>query len=113
VLLGLNSMRAGLLTRFMGVLGIICGAALVLLPQNPIVVFWLLALAALFARRWPQGMPPAWETGTAVPWPSSAEVAERRAAARGDAPARPEPVSEDGPSASHSASKKRKRKRRR
>jgi Domain of unknown function (DUF4386) len=113
VLLGLNSMRAGLLTRFMGVLGIICGAALVLLPQNPIVVFWLLALAALFARRWPQGMPPAWETGTAVPWPSSAEVAERRAATRGDAPARPEPVSEDGPSASHSASKKRKRKRRR
>ena len=111
MLLGLNSMRVGLLTRFMGVLGIICGAALVLLPQNPIVVFWLLALAVLFAHRWPQGMPPAWETGTAVPWPSSAEIAEQRAAARGDAPGRPEPVSEVGPTP-HASSKKRKRKRR-
>jgi hypothetical protein len=113
VLLGLNSMRAGLLTRFMGVLGIICGVALVLLPQNPIVVFWLLALALLFAHRWPQGMPPAWVTGEAVPWPSAAQVAEQRAQARGGAPARPETVSEPGPSLSHSSSKKRKRKRRR
>jgi hypothetical protein len=120
VLLSLNTMRAGLLTRFMGVLGIICGAALVLLPQNPIIVFWLLALAVLFARRWPQGMPPAWETGRAEPWPSAAEVAEQRAAARGDAPHRgdaPEPeaddLSESGPSGPHSSSKKRKRKRRR
>ena len=115
VLLSLNAMRAGLLTRFMGVLGMICGAALVLLPQNPIVVFWLLALAVLFARRWPQGMPPAWETGRAVPWPSAAEVAEQRAARRGQAPTprdEPEPVSESGPSAPHVSSKKRKRKRR-
>ena len=116
VLLSLNAMRAGLLTRFMGVLGIICGAALVLLPQNPIIVFWLLALAALFARRWPQGMPAAWETGHAVAWPSSAEVAERRAAARGEAPTEledDEPLSEAGQSPAHSSSKKRKRKRRR
>jgi hypothetical protein len=113
VLLSLNAMRAGLLTRFMGVLGIICGAALVLLPQNPIIVFWLLALAVIFARRWPSGMPPAWETGVAVPWPSSAEVAEQRAAARGEAPLDDEPVSESGQSEAHSSSKKRKRKRRR
>jgi hypothetical protein len=113
VILALNAMRTGLLTRFMGVLGIICGAALVLLPQNPIVVFWLLALAVLFARRWPQGMPPAWETGTAQPWPSAAEIAEQRAQARGNAPTHPEPVSESGPGAAHSASRKRKRKRRR
>jgi hypothetical protein len=115
VLLALNAMRAGLLTRFMGVLGIICGAALVLLPQNPIIVFWLLALAVLFARRWPQGMPPAWETGVAVPWPSAAEVAEQRAMARGDAPApaeEPVAVSESGQTEAHPASKKRKRKRR-
>ena len=115
VLLSLNAMRAGLLTRFMGVLGIICGAALVLLPQNPIIVFWLLAVAVLFARRWPQGMPPAWETGRAEPWPSAAEIAEQRAAARGQArPPQPEPedVSESGPTTPHSASKKRKRKRR-
>jgi hypothetical protein len=113
VVLSLNAMRAGLLTRFMGVLGIICGAALVLLPQNPIVVFWLLALALLFARRWPQGMPPAWETGRAEPWPSSTEVAERRAAARAQgAEAEPE-LSESGPSAPQAGSNRRKRKRRR
>jgi hypothetical protein len=115
VLLGLNAMRVGLLTRFMGVLGIICGGALVLLPQNPIIVFWLLALAVLFAGRWPSGMPAAWATGTAVAWPSATEVAEQRAAARGKAPKREsdaEPVSESGPSATHSSSKKRKRKRR-
>jgi Domain of unknown function (DUF4386) len=115
VLLGLNAMRVGLLTRFMGVLAIISGGALVLLPQNPIIIFWLLALSLLYARRWPQGMPAAWETGTAVPWPSATEVAEQRAAARGNAPRRgPEPdtVSESGQSSTHSSSKKRKRKRR-
>jgi hypothetical protein len=113
VVLSLNSMRAGLLTRFMGVLGIICGAALVLLPQNPIVVFWLLAVALLFARRWPQGMPPAWETGRAEPWPSSTEVAEQRAAARAQAGESDPGLSESGPSEPHAASNKRKRKRRR
>jgi hypothetical protein len=122
VLLSLNAMRTGLLTRFMGVLGIICGAALVLLPQNPIIVFWLLAVAVLFARRWPQGMPPAWETGRAEPWPSAAEIAEQRAAAREHGPpARPpdaqtdesDDMSDSGPAVPHSASKKRKRKRRR
>jgi Domain of unknown function (DUF4386) len=115
VLLGLNAMRVGLLTRFMGVLAIISGGALILLPQNPIIIFWLLAMAVLFARRWPSGMPPAWETGTAVPWPSATEVAEQRAAARGNAPQRdPEPdsLSESGPSNAHASSKKRKRKRR-
>jgi hypothetical protein len=116
VLLSINAMRTGLLTRFMGVLGIICGGALVLLPQNPIIVFWLLALGVLFAHRWPQGMPPAWETGVAVPWPTSAEIAEQRAAARGDAPTRredPDPMSESEPPAPHPSSNKRKRKRRR
>jgi hypothetical protein len=95
------------------VLGIICGAALVLLPQNPIVVFWLLAVALLFARRWPQGMPPAWETGRAEPWPSSTEVAEQRAAARAQARESEPEVSENGPSAPNVSSSKRKRKRRR
>jgi hypothetical protein len=101
----------------MGVLGLISGAALVLLPQNPIVVFWLLALALLFAHRWPQGMPPAWESGRAEPWPSAAEVAEQRAAARGESPpggrAEPAQVSEVGPSEPQPGPQRRKRKRRR
>jgi hypothetical protein len=115
VILSLNAMRVGLLTRFMGILGIICGAALVLLPQNPVVVFWLLALAVLFGHRWPSGMPPAWDSGEAVPWPSATEVAEQRAAARGkptNAPVDADAASESGPVDAHPTSKKRKRKRR-
>ena len=70
-------MRVGLLTRFMGVLGAIIGPLLVLFPSplvDPILCFWLLALASLFLGYWPRGVPPAWTTGEAVPWPSRAEV---------------------------------------
>ncbi|MEY2442117.1 MAG: hypothetical protein QOJ46_1543 [bacterium] len=81
VLLALNGMRVGLLTRFMGVLGIIVGALFVipLGASLPIVqAFWLIALGALFLGRWPSGMPPAWVTGEARPWPSQQELREAR-----------------------------------
>jgi hypothetical protein len=124
ILIALNAMRVGLLTRFMGVLGIITGTLQILPFGGPLPVvqsFWLLMLALLFSGRWAGGMPPAWRTGQAEPWPSGAEVREqrRRAAAerRGEvykppeaAQPEPEPVSA-GPSASASA-RKRKRKRR-
>jgi hypothetical protein len=122
-LVSLNAMRAGLLTRFMGVLGIIV-AVLTVIPLSgslPIVqVFWLLALGALILGYWPSGVPPAWRTGEAVPWPSSAEIREARRAEleRRRGPARPEPVvDEDEPvevhaGRPHPSSKKRKRKRR-
>ncbi len=81
VLVSLNAMRAGLLSRFMGVLGMIVGGLLVLplLPggQSMVQIFWLAWLAALgvlFLGRWPNGRGPAWETGEAVPWPSAAET---------------------------------------
>ena len=121
VLVALNAMRVGLLTRFMGVLGIITGALQILPFAGPIPVvqsFWLLMLALLFADHWPGGRPQAWRTGKAHPWPSAAEVREQReraaAAARGEAyePDRPEPdsmASRPSPSAS---ARKRKRKRR-
>ena len=51
VLVSLNAMRAGLLTRFLGILGVIVGA-LVIIQIGPFPVvqtFWLLALAVLFA----------------------------------------------------------------
>src|SRR3954451_3413904 len=72
VLISLNAMRAGLLSRFMGVLGVILGALFVLpLIASPVIqLFWLLALGALFMSLWPGGRGPAWETGEAVPWPS-------------------------------------------
>jgi hypothetical protein len=122
VFVSLNAMRTGLLTRFMGVLGIITGVLQILPFGGPLPVvqcFWLLMLAVLFAGQWPGGMPPAWRSGKAEPWPSSAEVREQRAKAaaerRGETYEPPaeeerEPVTA-GRSPSASA-RKRKRKRR-
>jgi hypothetical protein len=86
VLLSLGAMRVGLLTRFMGYLGIFTGV-LVLFPiGSPVPVvegFWLIALGVLFAGRWPSGMPLSWSTGKAEPWPSSQELREQRIRAAG------------------------------
>ena len=76
----LDAMRAGLLTRFMGVLGVALGPAFVLGFGSLILPLWLIALAALFLGFWPRGLPPAWETGEAVPWAPR----EPRAAAPAD-----------------------------
>ena len=93
VVICLNAMRIGLLTRFMGVLGVICGALIVLPILSPLPIvqtFWLGAMAVLLAKRWPNGVPPAWTTGEAAPWPSQAEAREKRRAEmqrrRGGAP---------------------------
>ena len=86
IFIALNAMRTGLLTRFMGVLGIIVGV-LFFIPIGtplPIVqVFWLGGLTLLFAGYWPTGVPPAWRTGNAEPWPSKQSLR--------DAPQVPEP----------------------
>jgi hypothetical protein len=77
VLLCLNAMRAGVLSRFMGVLGIIIGVLYVIpLFGGPsfIEIFWAGALAALFLNKWPNGRGPAWETGEPDPWPSAAQL---------------------------------------
>jgi len=88
VMLSLNAMRVGLLTRFMGILGVI-GAVLAVLPIGtpvPIVqAFWLGALGYLFSGRWPNGVPPAWVTGEAQPWPTQMQLREQREAGA-DAP---------------------------
>ena len=65
----LDAMRVGLLTRFMGILGIALGPALVLGFGLLVLPFWLVALGVLFLGRWPRGVPPAWNTGRAQPWP--------------------------------------------
>ncbi len=77
----------GLLTRFMGYLGIFAGVLVLFqIIQIPIVQgYWLAALGYLFSGRWPTGVPPAWRTGRAEPWPSSAEMRARRAAGGGGA----------------------------
>ena len=139
-IISLNAMRVGLLTRFMGVLGVIVGVAVApILPidqQGIIRVFWLAALGMLFLGRLPSGTPKAWATGQAEPWPSQQQLREQRAAARGaseaeedeperrretgrGAPATPPPKAPSprrpdpaAPGSEHSASKKKKRKRR-
>jgi hypothetical protein len=86
LLLSLNAMRAGLLSRFMGVLGIVLSVLFVLGGGPPPVIyaFWLAALAALFFNRWPGGRGPAWETGLPVPWPSAAALRDAGAAPEDD-----------------------------
>jgi hypothetical protein len=73
VLVALNAMRVGLLTRFMGYLGM--GAGILVLfqiTQVPVVQgYWLFALAYLMTGRWPSGVPAAWRSGREEPWPPS------------------------------------------
>lgn len=142
ILIALNAMRVGLLTRFMGMLGIIAGALVligpIIAPQLaalPVIeIFWLLAVGLLVLGRWPGGnIPPAWRTGKPEPWPTQQEAREERerelkrrkseksakddddTSAVAEAPA-PMPVPRDDeatlPGMSHSSSKKKKRKRR-
>jgi hypothetical protein len=115
ILVSMNAMRAGLLSRFMGVLGAILGALFVLpLVASPIVqLFWLLALGALYLNLWPGGgRGPAWESGEPEPWPSAQD---RVGPARDEPPDEPEPEVE--PAASqpnrNSSRKRRKKKARR
>lgn len=86
VLVSMNAMRVGLLTRFMGILGIIVGALSVFQLDAPQVVrgIWLAFLGLLIAGRYPGGTPPAWETGRSEPWPSQQELRERREALKAE-----------------------------
>lgn len=76
------AMRAGLLPRWLGVLGIFAG--LLFLPLfgsstfQLIPTFWMVAIGILFLGRLPGGDPPAWAAGEARPWPTQAELREQR-----------------------------------
>jgi hypothetical protein len=80
VLISMQAMRIGLLTRFMGYLGIIAGILVlfVITPVPVVQAYWLVALGVLFAGRWPTGTPPSWQTGRVERWPSSQELREQR-----------------------------------
>jgi hypothetical protein len=116
LLVCLNAMRVGLLTRFLGILGMIVAALAVILQFvfAFAVTFWLLSLGLLFLNLVPGGAPPAWQTGKAEPWPSQREIAAaRRGVPRGQAPEEPAPEpAEASTGRAHPASRKRKRKRR-
>jgi len=70
ILVSLNAMRVGLLTKFYGFVGIVAGAMLVICPLAVVHTVWLVGLGMLFLGRWPGGDLPAWKTGDAVPWPA-------------------------------------------
>jgi hypothetical protein len=133
----INARRAGLLSQFMGILGVIVGVLLVIPILGPpiVQVFWFVAIGLLLLDRWPGGRKrgPAWETGEADPWPTAADIRAEQMAERGEVPPprrgrakdpEPEPdedeyeddgYQDDGApvATSHPRSKKRKRKRRR
>ncbi len=85
VLICLNALRAGLLTRFMGVVGIFVGVFIIipLVPLSTLQAFWLVAFAFLLFGVWPgAGVPPAWATGRAEPWPKAPAVERGRGRGR-------------------------------
>jgi hypothetical protein len=116
VLISLRAMRAGLLTRMMGAIGII-GGVLFLIPLTPLPVvqaLWLVFLGGMWLEVGGRPLPEAWSVAEARPWPSAPPRERRparssRAARSAPPPPAPEPVVQRGPSPS--ASKKRKRRR--
>ncbi len=129
VMVALQAMRVGLLTRLMGYLGVFTGFLIVFPIGGPslspvIEAFWLLALAYLLTGRWPNGVPPSWRSGKAEPWPSNQQMREQRIREAGQAdrprggrskpPEAPaETVGASPAPRTRSATPKRKRKRRR
>jgi hypothetical protein len=122
VMICLHAMRVGLLPRFLGYLGIFAGV-LVIIPvvQLPVVqAYGLASVAYLLFGRWPSGVPAAWQSGRAEPWPSAQQMREQRAEGiarqgRGKPKRKPEPEPEPEPvaaRATRSTTSKRKRKRR-
>lgn len=119
VLVSTYAGRAGLLSRFMTVMGAIIGGLTVFGTLvgagslgGPIVLFWGIALGMLFLNRWPGGRGPAWETGDADPWPSAqdrARLAQEAAAEEEEAEPEPEPARAANPRTSRKRKKKKAR----
>jgi hypothetical protein len=117
LLISMRSMRVGLLTRMLGIVGMISGVLFVI-PLTPLPVvqaLWLVFVGAMFLGFGGRQLPEAWTVLEARPWPSS-PPRERRPrpqrttrGLRSSSPPAPEPVVQRGPSPS--ASKKRKQRR--
>src|SRR5580704_2180657 len=71
----INAMRVGLLTRWLGIVGMLT-AVLIVIPiggaeAQVIPAFWMVIIGILYVGRWPNNNePPAWMAGEARPWPS-------------------------------------------
>jgi hypothetical protein len=119
IMISLRAMRVGLLTRMMGIVGII-GGVLFLIPLTPLPVvqaLWLVFVGAMLLGFGGRPLPEAWAAGEARPWPPRQSARPPRPARqpprgmrRGAvSPPVPAPAAPRGPSPS--ASKKRKRRR--
>lgn len=84
--ISLQAMRTGLLTRFVGSLGMALGAAMILILPIALLLttIWLVFLGLTFIGKVPGGRPPAWEMGEAIPWPTPGEKAAKELEASGD-----------------------------
>ena len=120
----LQALRTGLLTRFVGSLGVGLGIAAIFIPPLVLLpaVLWagfLSYLGLVFTDRAPGGRPPAWAAGEAIPWPrpgdeESAAPLPSRDPIEGQAaevPASGDPA--EGPQSAQPRSGRQKRKRRR
>ncbi|HEY2631918.1 MAG TPA: hypothetical protein VGI26_06010 [Solirubrobacteraceae bacterium] len=82
IAVSVGAMRAGLLPRWLSILGVLSG--LLFLPffatatLQLIPTFWLVATGVLLMGRYPNGDPPAWAAGESRPWPTQAEVRAKR-----------------------------------
>jgi hypothetical protein len=121
IYLPLQAMRAGLLTRFFGTLGMALGAGLIfIVPAVSLlaITMWFMWLGFLFVDRAPGPRPPAWEAGVAIPWPRGGQKPTEPPAEEASADifeGEATELTDDGPG-DHSArgerARKRKRKRR-
>lgn len=127
ILVSIYGFRAGLLSRFMSVMGAIIGALTIFgslvgasSVGGPIVLFWGIALGMLFLGRWPGGRGPAWGIVAPIPWPSAAErqaaIREARDAEEGgaeggavDTDPTPQPAREPNPRGARRKKKKKAR----
>ena len=118
----INALRTGLLVRWLAFLGMFTGILIVLpiggAELQIVPAFWMVMMGILYAGKWPNGEPPAWAAGAAIPWPSRAQTARgagagqpAAAAAGANGSSAAEPAPAPAPSGAGGSSRKRRRKR--
>jgi hypothetical protein len=121
VLISLRAMRVGLLTKPLGILGIV-GGVLFIIPIVPLPLIqflFLVGIGMLLLEIGGMVRPPAWAAGEAIPWVNQRQQQRASARAAGGGgrrreaqPATLAPAPTPPPAPSPAASKKRKRRRR-
>jgi hypothetical protein len=121
VMIAQNAMRVGLLTKFLGILGIVVGALYVLgtifpLGTDAIRLFWIIAVGLVILGWWPGGRGPSWESGEPEEWLSLAQqraIAKAEAAESDESAVDPGAASDNGADADVTPSPRKRKKKRR